>query len=74
MFEIRKVRIAADMSQSEVARGLGLSENSGRQTVSQIESRKDWLLSSVSAYIRAAGGTAELIVKVGDTELRFTIA
>lgn len=73
MIDLRKVRNAAGLSQASLAVELGLSQ-SGQRTVSQIESRSDWLLSSVAAYIRAAGGTAELLVKVGSEEISFRLA
>ena len=73
MINLREVRIAAGMSQNDIAVALGMSKN-GQRTVSQIEARADWLLSSLSAYIKAAGGTAELVVKVSGEEIRFIVA
>lgn len=72
MIDLRAIRAAAGMSQAALAEQMGMS-STGQRTVSQIEARDDWLLSSLAAYIRAAGGTAELVVTVGDDELRFTI-
>lgn len=73
MIDLRAIRLAAELSQTALAKELGLSERSGRQTVGEIEARQDWLLSSVAAYVRAAGGTAELVVTVNGEELHFPI-
>lgn len=45
----------------------------GQRTVSQIEARTDWLLSSLGQYFRAAGATAELVVNVNGEEIRFNL-
>src|SRR6184192_1436045 len=73
VINLREVRIAAGMSQNDIAVALGMSKN-GQRTVSQIEARADWLLSSLAAYIKAAGRTAELVVKVSGEEIRFIVA
>lgn len=73
MIDIRSIRQAAGLSQAAQAERMGMSAT-GQRTVSQIEAREDWLLSSLAAYIKAAGGTAELVVNVGDEELKFIIA
>lgn len=70
---LKSIRQAAELSQATLAERMGMSSN-GQRTVSQIEAREDWLLSSVASYIRAAGGTAELTVTVNGDELRFKIA
>lgn len=76
MINIREVRLAAGLSQSAQAERMGMSggKGHGQKTVSQIEARSDWLLSSVAAYIKAAGGTADLVVTVGDEQIVFDIA
>lgn len=72
MINPREIRLAAGLSQAALAERMGMSAT-GQRTVSQIEAREDWLLSSLAAYIKAAGGTAELVVNVGDEEIRFNI-
>lgn len=73
MIDPKAVRIAAGLTQKELAQRLGLSERSGRVTVAQIEARADWTVSGLAAYIKAAGGNAELIVSVNGEELRFDL-
>lgn len=68
------IRNAAGISRAELAQRLGLSPRSGRITVSQIENRDDWLLSSLAAYFKACGAVAELTVKVAGEEFSFPIA
>ena len=68
------VRNAAGLGRTELAQRLGLSPRSGRVTVSQIENRDDWLLSSLSAYFKACGAVAELNVTVAGEEFTFPIA
>jgi transcriptional regulator with XRE-family HTH domain len=64
--DIRQIRAAAGLTLQEMADALGMS---GRQGVSEIERRNDWLVSTLASYIRAAGGSAELVVWVGDSRL-----
>lgn len=73
MINIRSIREAAGMTGTDIARGLGYSENSGRQTVSQLEARNDWLLSKLVDYIRAAGGSAVLTVTLPNEVLEFNL-
>lgn len=64
--DIRQIRAAAGLTLQEMADALGMS---GRQGVSEIERRDDWLVSTLASYIRAAGGTAELVVWVNGSRL-----
>ncbi len=73
MFDLKEIRKAAGMSGTALAAAMGLSPVSGRQQVTQIEARDDWLLSRLARYIAAAGGTAELVVRVDGQELIFPI-
>lgn len=73
MIDLKAVRDAAGLSRAELAERMGMSERSGRVTVAQIEKRSDWLVSSVAAFIAAAGGAAELTVKVNGKELKFEL-
>jgi transcriptional regulator with XRE-family HTH domain len=73
MIGLKAVREAAGMSRRELADALGMSPRSGRITVAQIENRDDWLLSSLAAYLTAAGATAELTVTVGGEQFKFPI-
>ncbi len=66
--DLRKVRQAASKTQRDIADAMGYAQNSGRATLSQIEMRQDWLISSLRSYLTAAGATGYLVVKVGDGE------
>lgn len=70
MIDLKTIRIAADLTQAEMAERLGLT---AQTTVSQIERRDDWKLSTLAAYINAAGGTAALVVTVNGDEMRFPL-
>lgn len=74
MIDLRAIRDAAGLTPTELAAEMGFSPRSGRVTVAQIEGRDDWLLSTLAAYMRATGASAELVVKVAGEEFRFTIA
>ena len=73
VIDLKAVRIAAGLTQRELAERLGFSEASGRVTVAQIEARTDWTVSGLSAFIRAAGGDAELVISIAGGELRFAL-
>jgi transcriptional regulator with XRE-family HTH domain len=72
--DLKAIREAAGLSRQALADRLGMSPRSGRVTVALTEGRDDWLLSSLSAYFKAAGATAELVVTVAGEEFVFTIA
>lgn len=71
--DLKAIRAAAGLSQPEIAARIGYSPRSGRFSVIEMEGREDWLLSSIAAYIKGAGGSAELVVNVNGQELRFEI-
>ncbi len=73
MIDLKAIRYAAGLTLRDMAGRLGLSERSGRVTVSQIEVRKDWKLSSLGAYFRACEATGELVVSVNGQVLRFEL-
>lgn len=73
MINLRAIRGASGITQACIAKGMGMSANSGRVTVAQIEAREDWLLSTISSYVRANGGTATLYVNVNGQELEFEV-
>lgn len=73
MIDPKAIRVAAGLTQKELAERLGFSERSGRVTVAQIESRSDWSVSGLIAFINAAGGSAELVVTVNGEELNFNL-
>jgi DNA-binding transcriptional regulator YiaG len=56
------LRQAADLTQVELARKLGVSQ----AAVSRIEQPHDLLLSTLNAYLRAVGGNARVIVQFAD--------
>ncbi|OMC55393.1 hypothetical protein A5747_13450 [Mycobacterium sp. IS-836] len=72
--DLKAIRTTAGLTPTEMAAQLGLSPRSGRITVSLMEGRDDWLLSSLSAYFKACGAVAELVVTVEGDEFRFTVA
>lgn len=53
------VRQAADLTQAELAQVMGV----GQAAVAKIEHRHDLLLSTLRAYLAAAGGKASLVVE-----------
>lgn len=68
--DLSAIRHAAKLTQVELANGLGV----GQSAVSKIEAQRDVLLSTIAGYIHAAGATAQLVVTVGDTSLKFAVA
>ncbi len=56
------VRAAARMTQTELARELGV----GQAAVAKLESRPDLLLSTLRSYINGAGGHARVVVDFAD--------
>jgi hypothetical protein len=71
---LRAIRVTAGITPTQMAAKLGLSPNNGRITVAQIEARQDWLLSSLTAYFKAAGAEAELVVTVDGERFIFELA
>lgn len=67
------LREAAGLTRADLAAKLGLAAPSGRVSVAQMESRDDWLLSRLAAYVSALEGSAELIVTVAGEEFRFEV-
>ena len=57
---LQELRKALGKSQAEVARKMGISQPS----VAQMEKRKDWMLSTLAAYVEALGGRLRLIVEL----------
>lgn len=72
MINLKVVRQAAEMSQADLAERMGMSRH-GQRTVSQIEAREDWLLSSLVQYFKAAGATAKLVVVVNGEQIEFDL-
>ena len=64
------IRHAADLTQVELARRLGV----GQAAVSKVERQHDLLLSTLSSYVAAAGAHARIVVTVGDRDLEFDLA
>lgn len=56
--EMNELRAALDVTQTELARRLRTTQTA----VSQLESRKDWRLSTLRDYVRALGGEIEIRV------------
>ncbi len=57
---LQELRKELGKSQAEVARKLGISQPS----VAQMEKRKDWMLSTLAAYVEALGGRLRLVVEL----------
>ena len=57
--DIRQIRLEAGLTMAEVAAPMGLG---GKQGVSEIERRDDWLVSTLVNYIRGTGAAAVLTV------------
>lgn len=56
--ELKAVRKSVDKTQEEVAKELGITQES----LSEFENRSDWRLSKLQSYISALGGKAEVVV------------
>ena len=57
---LRELRKAVDRTQTQVAKILGISQDS----VSRLEQRSDLLLSTLRGYVEAMGGELEITVKL----------
>lgn len=64
------IRTAADMTQVELARNLGV----GQAAVSKVERQHDFLLSTLASYVRAAGAQARIVVTVGEQDIEYDLA
>ena len=67
----------AEIALSELRRGLGVTQDQLAKTldvrqaaVSKLEGREDVLLSTLSAYVAALGGTLEVVARFGDQAIR----
>lgn len=63
------IRRAADLTQVELARNLGV----GQAAVSKLEHQPDFLLSTLASYLRAAGAQASIVVTVGGQHVEFNL-
>ena len=59
---LRQVREQANLSQSELAAEMGTSQSA----VAKIEHRDDVLLSTLIAYVKAAGARYDIVVDFDD--------
>jgi DNA-binding transcriptional regulator YiaG len=65
------IRRAADLTQTELARQLGVSQ----AAVAKTEQRRDLLLSTLNAYLEAIGGHMRIIVSFdGGSEVELDLA
>lgn len=71
---LKEIREVAGATQTDVAVGMGFTGPASRAAVYKIESRSDWLMSTIAAYLAALGATAELVVTVNGEEWRFEMA
>ena len=68
---LKRIREIAGLTTAEQARNMGYSSY---RNIHDIEKRLDWHLSTIGAFISAAGGHAELVVRINGEELQFPIA
>jgi len=61
VIDLPAIRRAAGLTQIELAAKLGV----GQAQISKVERQSDMLLSTLSAYLRALGVDASLVVEVG---------
>src|SRR5437588_10800717 len=59
---LQHVRKALDLTQEQMAKLLGI----GQDSVSRIESRSDMLISTLQSYIEAMGGSLKVIAEFPD--------
>lgn len=57
---LRELREASCLTQEQIAELLGIPQGS----VSRLENRKDWRLSTLRDYIQAMGGELHIVVKL----------
>jgi DNA-binding transcriptional regulator YiaG len=59
---LRELRKALDRTQAELARRMGV----GQDTVSRCEQRADLMVSTLARYVRAMGGTLSIVAEFPD--------
>lgn len=59
---LQDLRKARDLTQARLAETLGVKQ----ENISRLEKRSDLLLSTLRSYVRAMGGTLELVAKFPD--------
>lgn len=62
---LASLRKAAELTQTELAQALGVSQ----AAVAKTEQREDLLLSTLSAYIEALGGQAHIVISFNGEEI-----
>ncbi len=63
------VRKAADLTQVELARAMGVAQSE----ISRIESRPDMLLSTLAGYLAAAGDRPRVVVTIAGRDVEFDL-
>ena len=66
---LAELRRVAGLTQTELAKRWGR----GQRAVSHLESRSDWLLSSLADYLQAAGAHATLSIRIGEEEFTYRL-
>ncbi len=67
--ELVAIRRASGLTQTEVARSLGV----GQAQVSKLERQGDMLISTLASYLMALGVTAQILVEVGDQTVTYDL-
>lgn len=71
--DLTEIRRAAGMTPRELAEAMGYQGERADITVRQMETRPDWLVSRLAAYIQATGGMADLVVTVNGERITFNL-
>ena len=69
MIDLAAMRLAAGLTQTELAANLGV----GQAQVSKIERQDDMLISTLASYLRALGVQASVVVEVGEQTMTYDL-
>ena len=69
MIDLAAIRRATGLTQTELARSLGV----GQAQVSKIERQGDMLISTLASYLTALGVDAKIVVEVGEQTVTYNL-